>query len=132
MSCIKEDYVYSIRKIWSCYWLDLFLTSAFNTWISSEFSMFPWIRLVQVAVRKKIRVNDNSSPILSHSWTSLRSYRHINVNSCIFFGRRFEQVYPGFVYYIFCNLVGVEILLSIVVIAVTLSQNAITYCLDSI
>ena len=37
---------YSIQGTWSCYWPDQFRTLAFNTWISSKFSMFHWIYLL--------------------------------------------------------------------------------------
>ena len=30
-------HAYSIQRTWSCYWLDQFLTLAFNTWITSKF-----------------------------------------------------------------------------------------------
>ena len=39
----ETDGPYSIQSTWSCYWLDQFLTLAFNTWILSKISMFHWI-----------------------------------------------------------------------------------------
>ena len=36
----EADDAYSIRSTWSCYWLDQFLTLAFNAWILKKFSVF--------------------------------------------------------------------------------------------
>ena len=42
----EADNAYSIWSTWSCYWLDKFLTQAFNTRILLKFSMFHWICLL--------------------------------------------------------------------------------------
>ena len=39
----EADDAYSIQSTWSCYWLDQFLTLAFNTLILSKFITFHWI-----------------------------------------------------------------------------------------
>ena len=51
----EADDAYSIQSTWLCYWLDQFLTLAFNAWISTKFSSFhgiclPFILLIYVGV----------------------------------------------------------------------------------
>ena len=46
----EADDAYSIQSTWLCYWLDLFLTLAFNTWISSKFQIFHWICLLFISL----------------------------------------------------------------------------------
>ena len=80
----EADDACSIQSTWSCYWLDQFLTLAFNTWISLKSSMFHWIcPLPGDFVTKVKQINSQSDLILMSSFAG-PSYLTIRSSVYIF------------------------------------------------